>query len=94
MRERNGRSSRLLNTNREVKARIRIYESIVSIIVLMLWIVDVRSKMDVVLFLKSISNLYARKYISVIEMCIPVITVLRGNLKDLKIEMFYFISIL
>lgn len=52
------------------KARIiRIYESVVLIIVLMLWMVDVRSKVNVILFLNSpLYDLYARKYVSVIEL--------------------------
>lgn len=41
MRDRNGRSSRLLVTIEKWKARIiRIYESVVSIIVLMVMVVD------------------------------------------------------
>lgn len=60
MRDR-GQLSRLLDTIEKRKARI--YESVVSIIVLMLWIVDVRPKVDVILFLKSIRNLYAREYL-------------------------------
>lgn len=82
MRDRNGRSSRLLSTIEKRKARIiRIYESVVSIIVLMLWIVDVRSKVDVILFLKPISELICSKVrICYRDVEIHYSPIVRGNL--------------
>lgn len=71
-----------------------LYESVVSIIVLMLWIVDVRSKMDVILLLKPISNLYARKYATVVELWKSIIRILKGNLNLKLIKVFHLISIL
>lgn len=83
----------MLGTIEKRKERIiRIYESVVSIIVLMLWMVDVRLKVDVILFLKvrNLLTIYSREYVSVIEMETHYLRIERkSKFKALQIEMCF-----